>query len=81
MIAATRKREAELDVSVRGLEADMIKTMGNYGLKVNELTAEQEQLWFDESGRVVPGLVGKLYDRNIYGRIQAILQNHRGGRR
>ena len=81
LIAATRRSEAELDVSVRGLEEDMIKTMGNYGLKVNQLSPEQEQLWFDEIGRVVPSLVGTLYDRSVYRRIENILRDHRGRRR
>ena len=81
LIAVTRKAEAELDVSVRGLEEEMIKTMGNYGLKVNVQSPEQEKLWFDEIGRAVPNLVGTLYDRNIYGRIETILRSFRGGRR
>ena len=55
----------------------MIQTMGDYGLTVNNLTPEQEQLWYNEAGRAMPGLVGTLFDRNIYNRINALLQAYR----
>ena len=78
LIEATRRREAELDKVVRQFEDDMIKLMGNYGLKVNQLTPSQEQLWYDEVERALPGMVGTIFDRNIYNRIEAILRNYRG---
>jgi TRAP-type C4-dicarboxylate transport system substrate-binding protein len=81
MIDAVRKNEAKLDLEVRRLEDDMIKTMGNYGLKVNQLSPQQEQLWYDEIGRAMPGLIGTLFDRDVYRRIETILQNYRNGRR
>ena len=81
LVEATRRLELELDHSVRALEEDMIKTMGNYGLTVNQLSPAQEQLWYDEIGRVMPGLVGTVFDRNMYARIETILRNHRSGRR
>jgi TRAP-type C4-dicarboxylate transport system substrate-binding protein len=81
LIEATRRLELELDHSVRTLEDEMVKTMGNYGLRVNRLSPAQEQLWYDEIGRVMPGLVGTLFDRNMYTRIETILRNHRSGRR
>ena len=79
LIAATRKSEAELDQSIRGLEDDMVKTMGNYGLKVNQVSPEQEQLWYDEIGKVMPSLIGTAFDRDIYNRIEAILKDYRSG--
>ena len=80
LIEATRRREAELDKIVRSFEEDMIKTMGNFGLKVNELTPAQEQLWYDEVGRAMPGMVGTVFDRGIYNRIYAILSEYRSRR-
>ena len=53
--------------------------MGNHGLRVNHLTPEQAQLWFDEFERVMPSLVGTAFDRGIYERIDAILRRHRSG--
>jgi TRAP-type C4-dicarboxylate transport system substrate-binding protein len=81
MIDAARKNEAKLDHDIRKLEDDMIKTMGNYGLKVNQLSPQQEQLWYDEIGRAMPGLIGTLFDRNVYERVETILKNYRNGRR
>jgi len=81
LIEATRKRELELDRDVRKFEDEMIKTMGNYGLKVNQLTPAQEQLWYDEVGRAMPSLVGSLFDRGMYNRIEAILREYRNKNR
>jgi TRAP-type C4-dicarboxylate transport system substrate-binding protein len=81
LIEAVRAKEAALDGAIRKLEDDMIKTMGNYGLKVNQLSPQQEQLWYDEIGRAMPGLIGTVFDRGIYGRVEAILRNYRNGRR
>ena len=81
MIEAVRRRERDLDREVRKLEEDMIKTMGSYGLKVNQLSPEQEQIWFDDFGRVMPTLVGTMFDRDIYRRIENMLRDYRNGRR
>jgi len=81
MIEAVRKMEAKLDLEVRKLENDMITTMGNYGLKVNRLSPQQEQLWYEEIGRAMPGLIGTLFDRDVYRRVETILQNYRNGHR
>jgi TRAP-type C4-dicarboxylate transport system substrate-binding protein len=77
LIEAARKAEKELDGAVRELEEGMIKTMGNYGLKVNQLSGEQEQLWYDEIGKAMPSLIGTTFDRGVYNRIEAILRDHR----
>lgn len=81
LIEAARKAEKELDGAVRELEDGMIKTMGNYGLKVNQLNAEQEQLWHDEIGKAMPSLIGTTFDRNVYNRIEAILRDYRDRQR
>ena len=81
LIAAARKYEAELDRSVRELENDLVKTFSNYGLNVNQLNQAQEQQWYDEIGRVMPTLVGTMFDKGIYNRIDAILREFRSRRR
>jgi len=81
MIDAVRKNEAKLDMEIRKLEDDMIKTMENYGLKVNRLSPQQEQLWYDEIGQAMPGLIGTMFDRAVYQRVETILQNYRNGQR
>ena len=79
LLEAVRRNEAALDREVRELEEEMINLMGNHGLRVNHLTPEQAQLWFDEFERVMPSLVGTAFDRGIYERIDAILRRHRSG--
>ena len=81
MIASVRKNEADLDKAIREMEDDMIKTMENYGLRVNQLSPQQEQLWYDEIGKSMPSLIGSMFDRGVYGRIETILRNHRNRQR
>jgi TRAP-type C4-dicarboxylate transport system substrate-binding protein len=81
LIEAAKKEERELDKIVRKFEIDMIKTMGTYGLTVNQLTPAQEQIWYDEIDKVMPNLMGTFSDRNLFTRIQNILNEHRAGRR
>ena len=80
LIEATKRREAELDAAVRNFEEEMIKTMGNYGLKVNQLTAAQEQLWYDEFQKAMPNMIGSVFDKDVYNRIDSILRNYRNKR-
>jgi TRAP-type C4-dicarboxylate transport system substrate-binding protein len=81
LIEAARKEEIELDKVVREFEDKMIKTMGNYGLVVNQLSPAQEQIWYDEADRVMPSMMGTFSDRVLFTRIQNILNEHRAGRR
>lgn len=79
LIEATKKLEKELDGAVRDLEDQMVKIMQNYGLVVNQLTPAQEQLWYDEISKVMPGLIGTAFDRDTYNRINDILTKYRSG--
>jgi TRAP-type C4-dicarboxylate transport system substrate-binding protein len=80
LLEAVRKEESELNALVHQFEEDMIRLMEGYGLKVNQLTPEQEQLWYDEVGRVMPTLVGSVFDKDIYNRIDTLLRNYRNRR-
>ena len=77
LIEAARRREAELARTVMQFEEEMIRTMTTHGLVVNETTGAQAQLWYDEIGRTMPILAETLFDRNMYNRINSILQAHR----
>ena len=81
LIEVTKKGEAELERSMRGMENELMKVMANYGLIVNRLSPEQEQMWYDEFSKTIPSLVGTLYDRDIYRRIENMLRSRRAGRR
>lgn len=80
LIEATRRIERELDVSIRQLEDETIASMIQYGLKVNELSPAQRELWYHDIGQAMPSLIGSVFDRDIYRRIESILAGHREAR-
>jgi TRAP-type C4-dicarboxylate transport system substrate-binding protein len=80
ILRATRRMEAELDRSIQTLEAQIIQTMVNYGLVINEVSPEQERIWFADINRVMPSLVGSVFDRKMYERIDALLKPRREAR-
>lgn len=80
IIRVTRRMEAGLDRSIQVLEAGVIRTMTDYGLVINQVSPEQESLWFADFNRAMPSLVGTVFDREMYRRIDALLKSHRGGR-
>jgi len=77
LLEVTQKLGAELDASISQLEADAITTMKSYGLVINTPEAAQMQLWYDESERIIPSLLGTAFDRDIYNRILALLKERR----
>ncbi|MDR0376768.1 MAG: TRAP transporter substrate-binding protein DctP [Spirochaetaceae bacterium] len=78
--AAAKRVEQEIYRSTQRLEADVIKTMTQHGLKMNQLSPQQEQLWYDDTAKTMPSLLGTTFDRGIYERIVALLQAYRSRR-
>jgi TRAP-type C4-dicarboxylate transport system substrate-binding protein len=79
LLGIAKRLEAELDTSIQQLEASAIATMREYGLIVNELSPAQERLWYDDVNRVIPSLLDSAFNRELYGRIEAILRTRRNG--
>jgi TRAP-type C4-dicarboxylate transport system substrate-binding protein len=73
LMRITREVEAELDRSVQEFEAEVIRTMESYGLTINQISPEQEKAWYDDANRVMPSLVGRVFDRDMYNRISTLL--------
>jgi len=80
LLNVTRSLAAELDTSLLKTVNDAIVQMERVGLKVNQLTPAQEQLWYNELQRVTPSLLGTVFDRDMYQRIETIVTRIRGGR-
>jgi len=80
LIRITKKLEAELDTSVQALESEVIETFVKYGLVVNTVSPEQEQVWYADMNRAMPHLVGTVFDKTMYDRINALLKAHREAR-
>jgi TRAP-type C4-dicarboxylate transport system substrate-binding protein len=80
IMKATRRIADELDASMQQTVNSAIDVMKKGGLKVNQPSSAQAQLWYSEIDRAMPSLLGTTFDRDIYQRISAILEKQRGGR-
>jgi TRAP-type C4-dicarboxylate transport system substrate-binding protein len=80
ILRVTRRIAGELDASMQKTTNDAINTMRRGGLKVNQPTAAQEQIWFDDVERVIPVLLGTTFDRDIYQKINGVLTRQRDRR-
>jgi TRAP-type C4-dicarboxylate transport system substrate-binding protein len=77
LIRIARRMEAELDTSIQALEVEVIQTMVKYGLVINQVSPAQERIWYDDVSRTLPALVGTIFDRTMYNRIEALLKEYR----
>jgi len=80
LLTATRRIAADFDTSIQKTVNDAIQTMTKGGLKVNKPTSAQEQQWYGEIERVIPSLLGSVFDRDLYNKISEVLTKFRGGR-
>jgi TRAP-type C4-dicarboxylate transport system substrate-binding protein len=78
ILEISRRVEREMDLSIIALETEAIDTMKRYGLQVNTPSESQLQLWYTESDRAIPGLLGTTFNRDLYNRFNTILRNYRG---
>jgi TRAP-type C4-dicarboxylate transport system substrate-binding protein len=80
LLTATRRIAEEFDNSLQKTVSDAVQSMSRAGLKVNQPTAAQEQLWYNDIDRAMPNLLGTAFDRDLYQRVTEILIRFRGGR-
>lgn len=80
ILKAARKIASEFDSSSVRTEASAIQAMGRDGLSVNRPSQAQKDLWIRELNNAVPSLVGAIFDRELYNRINEILERSRSGR-
>jgi TRAP-type C4-dicarboxylate transport system substrate-binding protein len=79
LIGITRNIERSISSSIRGLEDGAIETMANYGLVTHVPDASQERLWYADMERALPSLLDATFNRDLYGRIAALLNRRRAG--
>ncbi|GHV61724.1 hypothetical protein AGMMS49587_06620 [Spirochaetia bacterium] len=76
-----RKAGAEIENSFQKSEDDAIIAMQQDGLTVNVTSPAQEQEWRRTIQQHIPDLVSRnIFNKDMYGRVQVILQNYRQGR-
>jgi TRAP-type C4-dicarboxylate transport system substrate-binding protein len=80
LLRVTRQISAELDATMQKNVSDAVSAMARDGLMINRPSQAQEQLWYSDAERVIPSLLGSLYDRELYGKISDILTRYRAGR-
>jgi TRAP-type C4-dicarboxylate transport system substrate-binding protein len=80
IIKTTRRLAQEFDASVSRTEASAIAAMGRDGLSVNMPNQAQQDLWSSELRNSLPSIVGTIFDRELYNRINEILEKSRSGR-
>jgi TRAP-type C4-dicarboxylate transport system substrate-binding protein len=79
LMEVSRRIADDISNSISRLEGDVIKTMTSYGLKINQISPEQEQIWYADVERAMPNLLGVTFDRELYQKIDRILQQYRSG--
>lgn len=80
LIEATNRIAAEIDTSTAQLEAEAIRTMQGYGLTINRVNESQANLWYADTDKAMPALLGTTFDRDLYNRIDTLLKDYRAKR-
>ncbi|MDR2535312.1 MAG: TRAP transporter substrate-binding protein DctP [Treponema sp.] len=70
----------EIDASITQLEAEAVQTMKRHGLVVNQVSPEQSQIWYSDMERAIDSLLGTVFDRDTYKKVQLILTDYRSKR-
>jgi TRAP-type C4-dicarboxylate transport system substrate-binding protein len=81
LVRVTKVMAAEFDASMPKTISNAVLMMERDGLKVNRPTSAQEDSWRTEMLKTVPPLIGTTFDRDMYRRINGILEKARGGQR
>ncbi|MDR0494399.1 MAG: TRAP transporter substrate-binding protein DctP [Treponema sp.] len=77
LVESTRRIALEFDTVTPKLENTAINRMMTDGLKINAPSGAQIELWHNEILKIMPSLIGTIYDRNLYQRISGILEKSR----
>jgi TRAP-type C4-dicarboxylate transport system substrate-binding protein len=80
LIEATANIVKGLDQAVTRMEDDVVNEMKKYGLVVHDVSPQQAQMWYDDTARAMPALLGNTFDRDLYQRIDAVLKDYRNKR-
>ncbi|GHV28612.1 hypothetical protein AGMMS4952_12750 [Spirochaetia bacterium] len=77
----TRRIGMEMETSLAALEDGAVTLMKEYGLTINELDEKQEQEWYADLERAIPGLLeSSTFNREAYQQIDGLLKAYRNGR-
>ena len=77
IVRVTQGIAAEFDAAMARTEANAITSMTRDGLTLNRPTQAQQDLWRSDLQSALPSLIGTVFDRDLYNRINAILERAR----
>ena len=77
LIRVTQGIATEFDAQMARTAANAVTAMQRDGLTVNKPTPAQQELWRADMNRATPMLLGTTYDRDLYNRINRLLENYR----
>jgi TRAP-type transport system periplasmic protein len=80
IVKAAQEVSVEFDASVVKTEANAIAAMGQDGLTVNKPNQAQQDMWSNDVKNTLPSLVGSIFDRDLFNRLNAILEKARSGK-
>jgi len=80
LLEACKKAQAEIEASLAALEAEAITTMVKHGLKIVDLTPSQMQVWYDDTAKYDNRLVGSVFNREYFNKVNNILTEYRRNR-
>ncbi|MDR2964736.1 MAG: TRAP transporter substrate-binding protein DctP [Treponema sp.] len=77
LIRVTQRIASEFDAQMLRTTVNAVASMQRDGLTVNRPSPQQQELWRSDMNRATPLLLGSTYDRNLYNRINRLLENYR----
>ena len=80
ILKATQRIANEFDASMARTEASAISAMNRDGLSVNKPSQAQQDTWFSDIQGAIPELVGTVFNRDLYNRMNDILVRSRNRR-
>jgi len=79
LVRVTQRMAAEFDAVMPKTITNAVFMMQKDGLKVNRPSPAQEEIWRTEMLKVMPSLMGTTFDRDLYQRINGMLEKTRSG--
>jgi len=79
LIRVTQRIADEFDATMPKITNNAITVMSREGLNVNKPNSAQEEIWRTDLNKAIPPLLGSTFDRELYQRINVVLDKARSG--
>jgi TRAP-type C4-dicarboxylate transport system substrate-binding protein len=80
LMKATQRIASEFDSVMPRIVDNAVAVMNKEGLKVNQISPAQEEIWRMDLQKAVPSLLGTVFDRDLYQQITTLLERSRSQR-